>query len=116
MKTLEGEQLIKPPPKSARLHHDDIEVLPNQPESLSSDPRDVANYACKAAKGRLTSSEKFQLLTNHFTLDVRYKFPPGANNRTFQHKWLREYQPWLVYSKREKGGYCLPCVLFAMRY
>ena len=108
IKTLEGEQLIEPPPKSARLHYDDVEVLPNQPECLSSDPRDVANHACKAAKGRLTSSEKYQLLTNHFT--------PSANNCTFQHKWLRQYQPWLVYSKRENGGYCLPCVLFAMRY
>ena len=26
--------------------------------------------------------------------------------------WLQLY-PWLVYSKQENGGYCLPCVLFA---
>ena len=39
------DDVVEPPPKSARLHHG--EVLPNQPESLGSDPRDVANYAYK---------------------------------------------------------------------
>ena len=27
----DGEQLVEPPPKSARLHH--VEILPNQPGS-----------------------------------------------------------------------------------
>ena len=76
----------------------------------------MASYTYKAAKGVLTSNEKYQLLTNHFMPEVGYNFPRGVNSRTFQHKWLRDYQPWLVYSIQENGGYCLPCFLFATKY
>ena len=51
------------------------------------------------------------LHTNHFQLSVDYKFPKGASGRSFQYQWLQSF-PWLVYSKQEDGGFCLPCVLF----
>jgi len=35
-------------------------------------------------------------------------------NRSFQISWQQRY-PWLVYSKECDGGFCLPCVLFAIR-
>lgn len=51
---------------------------------------------------------------NHFKPHVNYTFPKSANGRAFQHRWLLHY-PWLVYSRQENGGFCLPCVLFATR-
>lgn len=36
----------------------------------------------------------------------------NGRNRSFQRLWLTTY-PWLVYSKSQDGGYCLPCVLFS---
>ena len=62
----------------------------------------------------LLFQNEVQLLKNHFEPPPDYKFPKGAvNNRSFQYKWLLNFQPWLVYSKEANGGYCLPCVLFA---
>ena len=29
-----------------------------------------------------------------------------------KHSWLKLF-PWLMYSKHENGGYCLPCVMFS---
>ena len=36
----------------------------------------------------------------------------NLHNRSFHHGWLKTYR-WLVYSKSQDGGYCLPCVLFS---
>ena len=55
----------------------------------------------------------------HISVDQRYNFKPGAdysfpkhaNGRSFQFRWLQQY-PWLVYSRHDNGGYCLPYVLF----
>ena len=61
-----------------------------------------------------TDSAKFQLLTCHFKPGPSYSFPCFATGRTVQHKWLYQFQPWLVYySEVAKGGFCLPCALFA---
>jgi hypothetical protein len=58
-----------------------------------------------------TSADRYNLLTNHFRPTPDYHFPKGAKGRSFQHRWLQVF-PWLVYSKQENGGYCLPCALF----
>ena len=51
-------------------------------------------------------------MNNHFSPDVKYKFPRSSTSgRSFQHHWLVRY-PWLKYSKQDDGGYCLPCVMF----
>ena len=59
-----------------------------------------------------TSAERYYLLTNHFHPLPDYSFPKGEKGHTFQYRWIHLF-PWLVYSKQENGGYCLPCVLFA---
>ena len=69
---------------------------------------DVASYIGAS----IPADSKYQLLTNHFKPGVDYKFPKSVSGRAFQYRWLQLY-PWLVYSKQENGGYCLPCVLFA---
>ena len=53
------------------------------------------------------------MLTNHFKPGADYSLPEHANGRSFQFRWLQWY-PWLVYSKQENGGFCLPRVLFAL--
>ena len=48
--------------------------------------------------------------------DPNFKFPVKDNfkrQQHFSHDWLKNYSPWLVYSKLCDGGFCLPCVLFA---
>ena len=59
----------------------------------------------------MTDSEKYNFYCNHFTPTVNYKFP-REGGRSFLHRYLTRYN-WLVYSRKENGGYCLPCVLFA---
>ncbi len=61
----------------------------------------------------IADSAKYRLLTNHFKPGPTYSFPRFATGRKFQHKWLHQFQPWLVYSEVAKGGFCLPCALFA---
>jgi len=63
----------------------------------------------------LTDEEKHQILTGHFRPSKGYKFPSNymnGCNRSFQETWLSKY-PWLVYSPKLDGGFCLPCFLFA---
>ena len=70
----------------------------------------------------LSNSEKYQLVTTQQSkfsdgaLDTRFFKIKGSNKRkqiTFQMKWLQEYS-WLRYCNSEdnKGGWCLPCILF----
>ena len=61
----------------------------------------------------ISDSVKFRLLKNHFKPGPTYCFPRFATGRRFQHKWLHQFTPWLVYSEVAKGGFCLPCALFA---
>jgi hypothetical protein len=61
------------------------------------------------------SSQKYQLLTNHFVPSSTFAFPKvfdSGCNRSFKVKWLERY-PWLVYSKALDGGFCIYCALFA---
>ena len=55
------------------------------------------------------------LVKEHFVPGDSYAFPKVFMNgykRSFRCARLKTY-PWLVYSKSQDGGYCLPCVLFA---
>ena len=60
----------------------------------------------------LTAERKYNLVSNHFKPSVDFAFPRSSSGRTFQYRWLTQF-PWLVYSKQENGGFCLPCVIFA---
>ena len=70
---------------------------------------DVASFV---GTRNISDEGKYNLLVNHFKPGADYTFPRCPNGRAFQHKWLQNY-PWLVYSKQENGGFCLPCSLFA---
>ena len=64
---------------------------------------------------RLSSEDKVRVLQERFIPTDTYPFPKVAmngRNRSFRCSWLQTYQ-WLVYSKSQDGGYCLPCVLIA---
>ncbi len=60
----------------------------------------------------ISCSTRHSLLNNYFQPPAYYSFPKDQTGRSFQHQWLQRI-PWLVYSKQENGGFCLPCVLFA---
>ena len=60
----------------------------------------------------LSADCKYNLLVNHFKPGADYSFPKSTSGRAFQYRWLIQF-PWLAYSKKENGGFCLPCVLFA---
>ena len=60
----------------------------------------------------LSAESKYNLVRNQFKPSIDFAFPKSSNGRTFQYRWLMQF-PWLVYSKEESGGFCLPCVLFA---
>ena len=62
----------------------------------------------------MSAPEKYFLLKNHSCPADDYDFPKrfcGGCNRTFRVEWLKHH-PWLVYSLKLDGAFCLPCVLF----
>ena len=59
-----------------------------------------------------TDDKKYQMIVDHFVPDATYKFPKASNGRSFQYKWLAKY-PWLRYSEKADGGFCIACVLFS---
>ena len=76
---------------------------------VTSDCTEIASFVgCKF----LSAESKYNLVSNHFKPSIDFAFPKSSNGRTFQYRWLMQF-PWLVYSKQENGGFCLPCVLFA---
>ena len=54
---------------------------------------------------------KYQLLCNIWKPDSTFTFSVNSSGLRFQLKWLSRF-PWLVYSKRRDGCFCLYCVLF----
>ena len=88
---------------------DSSEPPPSKHPSMElSHSDDIAHYISSPVSSR----SRYKLLTDHFKPPSDFSFPKGVNGRSFQHRWLQIF-PWLVYSKQENGGYCLPCVLFA---
>ena len=92
--------------KSPRL--DDSQAMCTS--SCEIDSCDIGSYM---KVKNIADTDKFRLLTSHFKPGPSYSFPRFATGRKFQHKWLHQFQPWLVYSEVAKGGFCLPCALFA---
>ena len=78
---------------------------------------DIANYASFDARCRLTSDQRFQMLTNRYTPPPNFQFPGTADKRgsqrRFQPSWLQRYS-WLQYSVQADGGFCVPCMLFGV--
>lgn len=57
-------------------------------------------------------TRRSSVIVDHFVPDAMYKFPKASNGRSFQYKWLSKY-PWLRYSEKADGGFCVACVLFS---
>ena len=96
------ETLTEPPPSK-------------QPRTESSQSSSIASVSDIAdlSRSAVTDLEKYQIINNHTSPDPLYKFPRASTSgRAFQHQWFAKY-PWLRYSNRENGGYCLPCMLFS---
>ena len=87
----------------------DTEQTPAKKPRMS-ESGDIADYIKKTSTD-ITDAIKHQLVDDHFIPDPIYAFPRSSNVHCFQHQWLHRY-PWLVYSKQENGGFCLPCVFF----
>ena len=103
--------LDMPPLKSPRLEPESDSQAGTS--SCEIDSFDIGSYI---KVKDISNSAKFRLLTSHFKPGPTYSFPRFATGRKFQHKWLHQFQPWLVYSEVAKGGFCLPFALFATAY
>ena len=102
-------------PEDSRSAQEPVGTEHNPPSAKSTvdtGSDDVASYTGQS----VSDADKYQLLKHQFQPDLEYKFPKASNGRSFQHKWLRDNKPWLVYSKGEDWGFCLPCVFFATVY
>jgi hypothetical protein len=69
---------------------------------------DIANYVNKP---QLTDEEKYQALCNVWVPPESYVFPVNKDGRKFRFDWLKLF-PWLSYSQKEDGVFCVNCVLF----
>ena len=62
----------------------------------------------------LPSEQKYALLRKHWQPSKEFKFPTtymGGCNRSFRQVWLHDH-PWMAYSGKLDGGFCIPCALF----
>lgn len=62
----------------------------------------------------MSNDLKYELLKHIWKPDPTNKFPVTVQygkNRSFCYAWLQEF-PWLAYSAKEDGAFCLFCVLF----
>ena len=99
----DDESDIDPPSPKRPAYDDGCEVV----AAATFDVAEVIGVTSSLdARGRCN------LLTKHFKPCSNYCFPKTSTGRSFQHRWLEVF-PWLVYSKKVNGGFCLPCVLFA---
>ena len=76
---------------------------------------DIANYTSSKVRQALSDAEKYQLFTSKsLRPGYDYKYVPRleyGKQRRFQFDWLTRFE-WLVFSVKDNGGYCLPCVIF----
>lgn len=73
---------------------------------------DIGKWVGKSSE--LSDEMKSKILRNRWVPPENYNFYEDSENprRRFKHSWLKEYDPWLTYSKKLQGGLCLYCVLF----
>ena len=76
----------------------------------------VENYKSYAlAMPKFSSSLLLSLINNVDKPEDSYNFPKILGKRGFCWSWLKEF-PWLCYSKKLDGAFCLPCLLFSCRF
>ena len=86
------------------------------PTSSSSSPfaqQDIGNFYQQASS--LSDQMKYDLLCNVWKPGRDFKFPANSSRRRFQYSWLQLY-PWLAYSHKLDGAFCISCVLFGGEY
>lgn len=82
-------------------------------------------FACESAIGfdqwtvepwKLSTHDKLRIFCGRQRCDLRkLKFPTRleyGKQRSFQPQWLETY-PWLFFSAKAYGGFCLSCILFS---
>ena len=61
---------------------------------------------------------KYRLLNDPYKPHLSHDFEgdmSGSGKRCFRESWLTQYTPWLSYSSRLKGAFCIFCVLFPLK-
>lgn len=106
--------IAKTPSVENEVKQDDTAIaevdMPNMTHKYSSD-NDIGLYI-KSAK-HISDDVKYDLLMNHFKPTETYDFKADANGRrSFRYPWLLQYSPWLAYSSKLKGSFCVYCSLF----
>lgn len=73
---------------------------------------DLGRFVGKSAC--ISTAQKREILQHCWVPHESYDFRKDSNDtkRSFRHKWLKQYEPWLTYSKKLKGALCMFCVLF----
>lgn len=75
---------------------------------------DIGNFVNLPCTIVIDEKTKHELLTNIWTPGIKYSFKEDSTSvaRSFRHEWLSTYSPWLSYSQKMKGPFCVFCVLF----
>ncbi|XP_016658128.1 uncharacterized protein LOC107883140 [Acyrthosiphon pisum] len=75
---------------------------------------DIGNFVNLPCTIVIDEKTKHELLTNIWTPEIKYSFKEDSTSvaRCFRHEWLNTYSPWLSYSQKMKGPFCVFCVLF----
>ena len=59
----------------------------------------------------LPDFQKYDIFLKHKKPAENVIFPADKNKRPFVRNWLTKF-PWVAYSKKLNGCFCVPCVLF----
>lgn len=75
---------------------------------------DIGNYVNVSCTSVIDEKTKHELLTNIWKPEMKYSFKGDSTSkaRCFRYDWLSTYSPWLSYSQKMKGPFCVFCVLF----
>lgn len=75
--------------------------------------KDIGNFYQQSSS--LSDHMKYDLLCHVWKPGRDFKFPANSSRRRFQYSWLQLY-PWLAYSQKMDGAFCMSCVLFGGEY
>ncbi|XP_025412044.1 zinc finger MYM-type protein 1-like [Sipha flava] len=70
---------------------------------------DIGNFVNLPCTIVIDEKTKHELLTNIWTPEIKYSFKKDSTSvaRCFRHEWLSTYSPWLSYSQKMKGPFCV---------
>ncbi|XP_041372656.1 uncharacterized protein LOC121385929 [Gigantopelta aegis] len=119
------ESLVDTTSESSGHHPDQIEVIESNDDDLQSVERlydDLGQFIdatisaaeITAKLKEMSDAQTLHLLQKHYRPDSRYAFPAvfvNGCNRSFKYSWIEKY-PWIVYSARLDGVFCIYCALF----